>query len=148
MESVLYVPTGSNFFITCFISLILSFSNIFFVLLITKCDSLCVCQIGKLQEGLNPPSWNMLRFHGSHLSLVIKTGLITGILSLTVKFHFSFSINVVCLGFCVAHILRFQKERKGFILIKYYWTFSNRKVLQQEGLLHLSRTIKLMEIRR
>ncbi|THF97355.1 hypothetical protein TEA_015903 [Camellia sinensis var. sinensis] len=39
--------------------------------------------IGKLQEGLNPPSWNMLHFHGSHLGLVMKTGLITGILSLT-----------------------------------------------------------------
>ncbi|KAL5553423.1 hypothetical protein UlMin_040824 [Ulmus minor] len=39
--------------------------------------------IGKLQEGLNPPSWNMLRFHGSHLGIVIKTGLVTGIISLT-----------------------------------------------------------------
>ncbi|KAF7808745.1 putative sulfate transporter 3.3 [Senna tora] len=39
--------------------------------------------IGKLQQGLNPPSWNMLHFHGAHLGLVIKTGLITGILSLT-----------------------------------------------------------------
>lgn len=39
--------------------------------------------IGKLQEGLNPPSWNMLKFHGSHLGLVMKTGLITGIISLT-----------------------------------------------------------------
>ncbi|XP_050233700.1 probable sulfate transporter 3.3 isoform X2 [Mercurialis annua] len=39
--------------------------------------------IGKLQEGLNPPSWNMLQFHGSYLGLVIKTGLVTGIISLT-----------------------------------------------------------------
>ncbi|GAV90747.1 Sulfate_transp domain-containing protein/STAS domain-containing protein/Sulfate_tra_GLY domain-containing protein [Cephalotus follicularis] len=39
--------------------------------------------IGKLQEGLNPPSWNMLHFHGSHLGLVIKTGFVTGIISLT-----------------------------------------------------------------
>eukprot|EP00258_Populus_trichocarpa_P046007 XP_024462026.1 probable sulfate transporter 3.3 isoform X2 [Populus trichocarpa] len=39
--------------------------------------------IGKLQEGLNPPSWNMLHFHGSNLGLVIKTGLVTGIISLT-----------------------------------------------------------------
>ncbi|XP_062150138.1 probable sulfate transporter 3.3 [Alnus glutinosa] len=39
--------------------------------------------IGKLQQGLNPPSWNMLHFHGSHLGLVIKTGIVTGILSLT-----------------------------------------------------------------
>ncbi|WOH13313.1 hypothetical protein DCAR_0832822 [Daucus carota subsp. sativus] len=42
-----------------------------------------VSVIGKLEEGLNPPSWNMLQFHGSHLGLVVKTGLITGILSLT-----------------------------------------------------------------
>lgn len=39
--------------------------------------------IGKLQEGLNPPSWNMLHFQGSHLGLVVKTGLVTGIISLT-----------------------------------------------------------------
>ncbi|KAD4983083.1 hypothetical protein E3N88_19754 [Mikania micrantha] len=39
--------------------------------------------IGKLEEGLNPPSWNMLHFHGHHIGLVIKTGLITGIISLT-----------------------------------------------------------------
>ncbi|XP_052203799.1 probable sulfate transporter 3.3 [Diospyros lotus] len=39
--------------------------------------------IGKLQEGLNPPSWSMLHFHGSHLGVVVKTGFITGIISLT-----------------------------------------------------------------
>ncbi|XP_065857677.1 probable sulfate transporter 3.3 isoform X2 [Euphorbia lathyris] len=39
--------------------------------------------IGKLQEGLNPPSWNMLQFHGTYLGLVIKTGIVTGIISLT-----------------------------------------------------------------
>ncbi|XP_058184367.1 probable sulfate transporter 3.3 [Rhododendron vialii] len=39
--------------------------------------------IGKLQQGLNPPSWNMLHFHGSYLGLIMKTGLITGIISLT-----------------------------------------------------------------
>ncbi|PIN25976.1 Sulfate/bicarbonate/oxalate exchanger SAT-1 and related transporters (SLC26 family) [Handroanthus impetiginosus] len=39
--------------------------------------------IGKLQEGLNPPSWNLLHFHGAYIGLVMKTGLITGIISLT-----------------------------------------------------------------
>ncbi|KAJ9563685.1 hypothetical protein OSB04_008845, partial [Centaurea solstitialis] len=39
--------------------------------------------IGKLEQGLNPPSWNMLHFHGTHIGLVLKTGLITGIISLT-----------------------------------------------------------------
>nr|DAD32077.1 TPA_asm: hypothetical protein HUJ06_010928 [Nelumbo nucifera] len=39
--------------------------------------------IGKLQEGLNPLSWNMLSFQRSHLGLVVRTGLITGIISLT-----------------------------------------------------------------
>ncbi|KAL6568122.1 putative sulfate transporter 3.4 [Orobanche hederae] len=39
--------------------------------------------IGYLPKGLNPPSLNMLYFHGSHLALAIKTGIITGILSLT-----------------------------------------------------------------
>ncbi|KAE9613639.1 putative SLC26A/SulP transporter [Lupinus albus] len=39
--------------------------------------------IGKLPKGINPPSTDKLIFNGSHLSLVIKTGFITGILSLT-----------------------------------------------------------------
>ncbi|KAH9613611.1 hypothetical protein KSS87_008849 [Heliosperma pusillum] len=39
--------------------------------------------IGQLPKGLNPPSVNMLYFQGSHVALAAKTGLITGILSLT-----------------------------------------------------------------
>ncbi|KAH6781418.1 sulfate transporter 3 [Perilla frutescens var. hirtella] len=39
--------------------------------------------IGKLPEGVNPPSANMLFFSGTYLALTIKTGIITGILSLT-----------------------------------------------------------------
>ncbi|KAK4381727.1 putative sulfate transporter 3.4 [Sesamum angolense] len=39
--------------------------------------------IGHLPKGLNPPSSNMLYFSGPHLALAIKTGIITGILSLT-----------------------------------------------------------------
>ncbi|XP_031102860.1 probable sulfate transporter 3.4 [Ipomoea triloba] len=39
--------------------------------------------IGHLAKGLNPPSANMLYFHGSYLALAIKTGIVTGILSLT-----------------------------------------------------------------
>ncbi|KAB1218591.1 putative sulfate transporter 3.4 [Morella rubra] len=39
--------------------------------------------IGHLPKGLNPPSLNMLYFNGTHLALAIKTGIITGILSLT-----------------------------------------------------------------
>ncbi|KAK4267471.1 hypothetical protein QN277_024248 [Acacia crassicarpa] len=39
--------------------------------------------IGNLPKGLNPPSTNMLIFSGPHLALAIKTGIVTGILSLT-----------------------------------------------------------------
>ncbi|XP_027344642.1 probable sulfate transporter 3.4 [Abrus precatorius] len=39
--------------------------------------------IGELPKGLNPPSSNMLYFNGPYLALAIKTGLVTGILSLT-----------------------------------------------------------------
>ncbi|XP_006826848.3 probable sulfate transporter 3.3 [Amborella trichopoda] len=39
--------------------------------------------IGHLQEGLNPPSWNMLNFDSTYLGLVAKTGAVTGIISLT-----------------------------------------------------------------
>ncbi|XP_078444390.1 putative sulfate transporter 3.3 [Wolffia australiana] len=39
--------------------------------------------IGELKKGLNRPSWDMLLFDGKYLSAVIKTGLVTGIISLT-----------------------------------------------------------------
>ncbi|KAG9459186.1 hypothetical protein H6P81_003694 [Aristolochia fimbriata] len=39
--------------------------------------------IGHLQRGLNPPSWHSLHFGGKYLLLTLKTGLITGIVSLT-----------------------------------------------------------------
>ncbi|XP_044495200.1 probable sulfate transporter 3.4 isoform X2 [Mangifera indica] len=39
--------------------------------------------IGNLPKGLNPPSTNMLYFNGAFLAVAIKTGLVTGILSLT-----------------------------------------------------------------
>ncbi|MFS7974245.1 putative SLC26A/SulP transporter, STAS domain, sulfate anion transporter, STAS domain superfamily [Helianthus anomalus] len=42
-----------------------------------------IATIGHLDKGLNPPSSNMLVFHGQYLALAIKTGIITGILSLT-----------------------------------------------------------------
>ncbi|CAI9773630.1 unnamed protein product [Fraxinus pennsylvanica] len=39
--------------------------------------------IGHLPKGLNPPSSNMLYLQGPYLGLAIKTGIVTGILSLT-----------------------------------------------------------------
>ncbi|KAL6137661.1 hypothetical protein ACLB2K_062950 [Fragaria x ananassa] len=39
--------------------------------------------IGHLPKGVNPPSSNMLFFSGPYIALAIKTGIITGILSLT-----------------------------------------------------------------
>ncbi|KMZ71616.1 putative sulfate transporter 3.4 [Zostera marina] len=48
-----------------------------------KADKHGIKIIGELHGGLNPPSVNMLRFHGEHLSLVVRTGVVTGILSLT-----------------------------------------------------------------
>ncbi|KAJ4708404.1 sulfate transporter 3 1 [Melia azedarach] len=42
-----------------------------------------VTVIGNLPKGVNPPSVNKLLFRGPHLGLAIKTGIITGILSLT-----------------------------------------------------------------
>ncbi|MED6112310.1 putative sulfate transporter 3.3 [Stylosanthes scabra] len=39
--------------------------------------------IGKLPEGVNPPSAKLLLFEASYLALVIKTGIMIGVLSLT-----------------------------------------------------------------
>lgn len=49
----------------------------------TKADKHGISIIGHLKKGLNPPSLNMLRFNGSYLGLAIKTGLVTGLISLT-----------------------------------------------------------------
>lgn len=45
----------------------------------------CKTQIGILPRGVNPPSANMLTFSSSYVALTIKTGIMTGILSLTVR---------------------------------------------------------------
>ncbi|KAL6959119.1 putative sulfate transporter 3.4 [Sarracenia purpurea var. burkii] len=42
-----------------------------------------ILTIGHLPKGLNPPSSNMLYFRGPFLGVAIKTGIVTGILSLT-----------------------------------------------------------------
>ncbi|KAI3960555.1 hypothetical protein MKW92_042239 [Papaver armeniacum] len=42
-----------------------------------------ISTIGHLSKGLNPPSANMLSFSGTHLALAVKTGIVSGILSLT-----------------------------------------------------------------
>ncbi|KAF7135149.1 hypothetical protein RHSIM_Rhsim08G0220700 [Rhododendron simsii] len=41
--------------------------------------------IGHLPKGLNPTSLNMLYFHGTYLGVALKTGIVTGVLSLTVR---------------------------------------------------------------
>ncbi|KAL5160222.1 putative sulfate transporter 3.4 [Glycine soja] len=56
-------------------------STIFVFILRNKTHKIAI--IGGLPKGLNPPSSNMLYFNGPYLALAIKTGLVTGILSLT-----------------------------------------------------------------
>lgn len=48
-----------------------------------KANSHGISVIGELPKGLNPPSWNMLQFKGTHLVLAIKTGITTGVIALT-----------------------------------------------------------------
>lgn len=59
----------------CFFFMYIWFSELTFFL-----------QIGHLPKGLNPPSSNMLYFQGPFLGIAIKTGIVTGILSLTVSY--------------------------------------------------------------
>ncbi|KAL8232390.1 hypothetical protein R6Q57_002168 [Mikania cordata] len=42
-----------------------------------------IATIGQLDKGLNPPSSNMLYFHEEFLAVAVKTGIVTGLLSLT-----------------------------------------------------------------
>ncbi|KAF8027537.1 hypothetical protein BT93_E0442 [Corymbia citriodora subsp. variegata] len=56
-------------------------STILVFLLRSKAHGITI--IGHLPEGLNPPSSNMLYLSGPYLALAVKTGIITGILSLT-----------------------------------------------------------------
>ncbi|XP_010033888.2 probable sulfate transporter 3.4 [Eucalyptus grandis] len=60
-------------------SVVLSTTLVF--LLRSKAHGITI--IGRLPEGLNPPSSNMLYLSGPYLALAVKTGIITGILSLT-----------------------------------------------------------------
>uniref|UniRef100_A0A7N0ZTU7 STAS domain-containing protein n=1 Tax=Kalanchoe fedtschenkoi TaxID=63787 RepID=A0A7N0ZTU7_KALFE len=60
-------------------SVIISTTLVYFL----KSKMTQVKYIGKLPKGINPSSKNLLIFRGPHLSLAIKTGIITGILSLT-----------------------------------------------------------------
>lgn len=57
------------------------FSTLLVFLLKSKAPDISV--IGHLPRGLNPPSQNMLYFHGPFLGVAIKTGIVTGILALT-----------------------------------------------------------------
>lgn len=42
-------------------------------------------QIGHLKKGLNPPSLTELAFGSPHLTIAIKTGIITGVIALAVS---------------------------------------------------------------
>lgn len=64
-----------------FYSFFLSFSTTYYIDLLFY----FLEQIGHLPKGLNPPSLNMLYFSGPYLGVAIKTGIVTGILSLTVS---------------------------------------------------------------
>eukprot|EP01018_Ginkgo_biloba_P022091 Gb_14048 [translate_table: standard] len=48
-----------------------------------RADKHGISIIGHLQKGLNPLSLNMLHFGGTYLALTMKTGLVTGLVSLT-----------------------------------------------------------------
>lgn len=60
------------------ISIILSTLLVFVIQSPTSCHQPIWKFIGRIE----PLSWNMLHFHGSNLRLVIKIGLVTGIISL------------------------------------------------------------------
>lgn len=60
----------------------------------SNCNSLW--QIGHLPKGLNPPSSNMLYFQGAYLGVALKTGIVTGILALTVSFSRNYHYLKLC----------------------------------------------------
>ncbi|XP_042408353.1 probable sulfate transporter 3.3 [Zingiber officinale] len=53
------------------------------IVFLVKAQNHGISIIGNLKCGLNSPSWNKLVFDKAYLSVVIKTGLTTGIISLT-----------------------------------------------------------------
>ncbi|KAH9289291.1 hypothetical protein KI387_033408 [Taxus chinensis] len=50
---------------------------------ITRSGNHGISIIGHLKKGLNPPSSNMLYFHGPYLALALKAGLVSGLIALT-----------------------------------------------------------------
>ncbi|XP_073006335.1 probable sulfate transporter 3.3 [Typha latifolia] len=53
------------------------------IVFIFKAENHGISTIGQLKRGLNRPSWDKLLFDATYLRVVIKTGLVTGIISLT-----------------------------------------------------------------
>ena len=86
---------------------------------------------------MNPPSLNMLYFQGSYLTLAVKTGIVTGILALTVSIIQKFNLRE---GNKTAFMKFSHFSDKSII-------FHRKELLLEEPLL-LSRTTKLMETRR
>jgi sulfate transporter 3 len=60
-------------------------NTFFFVSKLNVFFFLHLLQIGQLKCGLNRPSWDKLIFDSTYLGTVMKTGVITGIISLTVS---------------------------------------------------------------
>ncbi|KAK9208430.1 hypothetical protein WN944_000784 [Citrus x changshan-huyou] len=85
--------------------------------------------IGHLPKGVNPTSENKLYFHGPHLQLAIKTGIITGILSLT---------EGIAVGRTFASLHNYQVDgNKEMIAIGFMnivgWSFSRSAVNYNAG---------------
>lgn len=86
-------------------------------------------QIGHLPKGLNPPSSNMLYFNGPFLAVAIKTGIVTGILSLTVS-RKSIKSNAIFELFTI-HYYMFLYLLIGLKIIGIlYWFFNCLKKTQ------------------
>ena len=52
-------------------------------------------QIGHLKKGINPASFMDLNFDSRYLPIAIKTGIITGIISMAVSIYFFFGVFIV-----------------------------------------------------
>ncbi|WJZ97994.1 hypothetical protein VitviT2T_016553 [Vitis vinifera] len=69
-----------------------------------------VSVIGELPDGLNPPSANILYFHGPHLGLAIKAGIVTGILSLTFSLMLHLVRNILHAGYIIHQTKKLKQQ--------------------------------------
>lgn len=79
-------------------------------------------QIGELKKGLNPPSIMDLSFGSAYMTTAIKTGIVTGVISLAVSTRSAFQsqpLSSFCCNSCYLHYFSLAN-------VLFFYNFKNK----------------------